>query len=200
MHGSSNIKSDKLDNMKHNNPSIYSNCEQDKGTSAPPLVFKSFSTKEITQIIKSLKTKNSSGYDEINTKLLKISVNYICSPITHICNKSISTGIFPERLKFSIIKPLFKKGDTAIPSNYKPISLLTAFSKVIEKALYNRLIDHLNINSLLNPQQFGFRRNLSTENAIFNLTHEILKALNNKMIVGSIFFDLEKAFDSTIHY
>jgi hypothetical protein len=176
------------------NLSAYSNLEQGKGTSVPPLVFKSFSTKEITLIIKSLKTKNSSVYDEISTKLLKISVNYICSPITHICNKSISTGIFPERLKFSIIKSLFKKGDRAIPSNYRPISLLTAFSKVMGKALYNRLIDHLNINSLLNPHQFGFRRKLSTENAIFNLTHGILKALNSKMIVGSIFFDLEKSF------
>ena len=70
---------------------------------------------------------------------------------------------------------------------------------MIEKALYNTLIDHLNNNSLLNPQQFGFRRILSTDNAIFNLTHEILKTLNNKMMVGSIFFDLEKAFDSINH-
>ena len=128
--------------MEYDNLSTYSNFEQGKGTPDPPLVFKSFSTNEITRIIKSLKTKNSSGYDEINTKLLKISVNYICSPITHICNKSISTGIFPERLKFSIIKPLFKKGDRTSLSNYRPISLLTTFSKVIEKALCNRLIDH----------------------------------------------------------
>ena len=64
---------------------------------------------------------------------------------------------------------------------------------MIDKALYNRLIDHLN------PQQFGFRRNLSTDNAIFNLMHEILNALNSKMIVGSIFLDLEKAFDSIDH-
>jgi len=70
---------------------------------------------------------------------------------------------------------------------------------VIEKALYNRLIDHININSLLNSQQYGFRSNLSTDNTIFNLTHEILKALNSKMTVGSIFFDLEKAFDSINH-
>jgi len=106
---------------------------------------------------------------------------------------------FPERLKYSIIKPLFKKGDRTTPSNYRPISLLTAFSKVIEKALYNRLIDHLNNNSLLNPQQFGFRRNLPTDNTIFKLTHKILKALYNKKMVGSIFFDLEKAFDSINH-
>jgi len=192
----SESNSDKLGNVEYDNLSTYSNFEQGKGTPAPPLVFKSFSTNELTQIIKSLKTKNSSGYDEINTKLLKI---YICSPVTHICNKSISTGIYPERLKFSIIKPLFKKGVRTSLSNYRPISLLTTFSKVIEKALYNRLIGHLNINSLLNPQQFGFRRNLSTDNAIFNLTHEILKALNSKMIVGSIFFDLEEAFESINH-
>ena len=71
---------------------------------------------------------------------------------------------------------------------------------MIEKALYNRLIDHRKNNFLLNPQQFGFRKNLSTDNAIFSLTHEILKALNSKMVVGSIFYDLEKAFDSTIPY
>ena len=183
--------------MSHFN-SICIYLKHGKGTLAPPLIFKSFSTEEITPIIKSLKTKSSSGYDEITTKLLKISINYICSPLTHICNNSISTGIFPERLKFSIIKPLFKKGDRTTPSNYQPISL-TALSKVIEKALYNRLIDHLNNNSLLNPHQFGFRRTLSTENAIFNLTHETLKALSNKMVVGSIFFDLEKAFDSINH-
>ena len=91
------------------------------------------------------------------------------SLITHICNKTILTGIFPEWLKYSIIKPSFKKGDRTTASSYRPISLLTAFLKVIEKALYNRLIDYLNSNSLLNPQQFGFRRNLSTDNAIFNL-------------------------------
>ena len=70
---------------------------------------------------------------------------------------------------------------------------------MIEKALYNRLIDHLNTNNLIHPQQFGFRRNLSTENAIFNLTHDVSKALNNKLSVGGIFFDLEKAFDSISH-
>jgi len=74
-------------------------------------------------------------------------------------------------LKYSVIKPLFKKGDRKIPSNYRPIPLLTVFSKMVEKALYNRLIDHLNNNSLLNPQQFGFRKKLSTDNAIFSLTH-----------------------------
>jgi len=106
------------------------------------LVFKTFSTKEITSTIKSLKTKNYHGYDEISTELLKINATYICSPFTYICSKSILSGIFPDRLKFSIIKLICMKGDRMNPTNYRPISLLTSFSKVFEKALYIRLIEH----------------------------------------------------------
>jgi len=105
------------------------------------LVIKTFSTKEITSIIKALKTKqkNSHGFDEISTKLLKISATYICSPLSYICNKSILSGIFPDHMKFSIIKSIYKKGDKTNPTNDRPISLLTSFSKVFEKALYIRL-------------------------------------------------------------
>ena len=77
--------------------------------------------------------------------------------------------------------------------------MLTAISKVLERVLYNRLTEHLNNNNLLNSQQFGFRKNKSTEDAIYKLTHEILTALNNKEMVGSIFFDLAKAVDSVNH-
>jgi len=131
--------------------------------------------------------------------LLKISASYISSPLTYICNRAISTGIFPDRLKYSIIKPMYKKGDKSDPSNYRPISMLTSFSKVLEKALYRRLIEHIDNNNILNEQQFGFRKRLSTEDAIFKLTHEALNALNNRTMVDSIFCDLEKAFDSVNH-
>jgi hypothetical protein len=67
----------------------------------------------------------------------------------------------------------------------------------MEKALYNRLIEYLNNNKILNSQQFGFRKNLATEDAIFKLTQEILTALNSKKMVGTIFFNLAKAFHST---
>ena len=101
--------SNSLGNTRLENSSTYSYLDQCVGDSFPPLVFKAFSTRKIISIIKSLKTKNSSGYDNISTKLLKISASYICSPLTYICNKSISIGIFPEQLKYSIIKPLYKK-------------------------------------------------------------------------------------------
>jgi hypothetical protein len=73
--------------------------------------FKNTSTKEIENIIRSLKAKESHGYDEITTKILKISAPFISSPLTYIFNKSMISGIFPSRLKYAIIKPIFKNGD-----------------------------------------------------------------------------------------
>jgi len=165
----------------------------------PSLVFKTFLTKEISTIIKSIKSKNSRGYDKISTKILKISSNYIVSPVTYICNKIISSGIFPDRLKFSIVKPVYKKGDKRNCTNYRPISLLTSFSKVFEKAIYGRLTEHLVNNKLLAENQYGFRKGLTTENAIFKLINEIYNSLNNKMRIGSVFCDLQKAFDTVNH-
>jgi len=82
------------------------------------------------------------------------------------------------------------------PTNYRPTSLLTTFLKVFEKALCIRLTEHLNTNKLLVGNQLGFRKGIATEDAIFKLTKEILNTLNNKSMAGSIFCDLEKAFDS----
>jgi hypothetical protein len=104
-------------------------------TPFPNMNLKFVSAKEVEKIIKSLKTKNSSGYDGISTKLLKMSSGFISSPLTYICNKSLSSGIFPDRLKYSVVKPLFKKCDKSNISNYRPISLLNPFSKAIEKIM-----------------------------------------------------------------
>jgi len=83
--------------------------------------------------------------------------------------------------------------------NYRPISLLTSFSKVFEKAVCNRLTAHFNTNKLLVGNQFGFRKGIAIEDAIFKLINETLNALNNKERAGSIFCDLEKEFDSVNH-
>jgi hypothetical protein len=145
------------------------------------------STKEVSEIIKSFKWKNSHGYNEIPIKLLKISLPYIISPLTYIRNRSWSTGIFPTRSKFSQINPIFKKGNKAEISNYRPISLLTYLSEVFEKFIYKRLSYHVNSNNILPKEQYGFRNNSSTEIASFNLINNILIALNNKKWVGGIF-------------
>jgi hypothetical protein len=157
------------------------------------------STKEIERIINSLKIKESSGYDEISTKILKTSAPFISSPLSYICNKSMLSGTFPARLKYAIVKPLLKKGDKENVANYRPISLLTSFSKVLEKIIYDRLLKHIETNNILAAEQFGFRASSSTENASYKLTDKILNALNNRMMVGGIFFFLQKAFDCVNH-
>ena len=122
-----------------------------------------------------------------------------CSPLTYICNKSTLSGIFPDHLTFTVTKPIYKKGDILKPTNYRPISLLTSFSKVFEKAFYIIPTEHFYSNKLLVGNQFGFRKGVATEDVIFKWTNEILNALNNKTMAGSISYYLEKAINSVNH-
>jgi Notch-like protein len=90
-----------------------------------------------------LKSSNCRGYNEISTKVLKASSYFINSPLTCVCYKSLSMVIFHSCLKYSVTKPLFKKGDRNSMFNYRPISLLTSFLKIFEKVIYARLYQHL---------------------------------------------------------
>jgi hypothetical protein len=93
------------------------------------------------------------------------------------------------------VTPLFKKGDRNNVTNCRPTSLLTSFSTVFGKVLYDRLIKHIQINSIVVEAQFSIRNSSSADKAAFKLLEEILNALNNKVWVGGIFCDLQKAFD-----
>jgi hypothetical protein len=119
--------------------------------------------------------------------------------LAYICNKSIATGTFPERLNYATVVPLHNKGDRSDMANYRPISLLTMFSKVLDTAMYCRLNQHLRINNILVGEQYGFRKGLSTEYAAHSLTNSILTAWHNKLYVGGIFCDLTKALDCVDH-
>ena len=123
----------------------------------PTTNFKCVLSKEIEDITQPLKIKNSHGCDEISTKIIKLSIYYISSPLTYVCNRMLPSGIFPTRLKFSEVKPTFKKRDKNDTSNYRPVSFLTSFSKIFEKVIYNRLYHHINNNKILINEQVGFR-------------------------------------------
>jgi len=96
----------------------------------PMIQWQYVSTYEIKNIIKSLKSKNTCGYDEISNRVLKLSSPFIISPLTYICNAVLKSGVFPDRLKYAIVKPIYKKGSKTDISNYRPISILTSFSKI----------------------------------------------------------------------
>jgi hypothetical protein len=139
------------------------------------ITWKYAKTYEINKISKSLKTKNSYGYDEIPIKILKLCAPFIISPLTYICNKPLSSGVFPERLKYAIIRPVYKKGDKLLTTNYRPIYLLTSFFKIFKKLIYSRLYKHICTNNILAKGQFGFRINSSTEAVSCDIINEILK-------------------------
>jgi hypothetical protein len=100
----------------------------------PSMEWECTTTEETERIIKFLKTKNSYGYDEISTKSLKISCPFISSPINYICNKTLFWGVFPDRLKYAIIKPLHKNEDMCEVSKHMPVSLSTSFLKYLKRS------------------------------------------------------------------
>jgi hypothetical protein len=116
-----------------------------------------------------------------------------------MCNKSLSLGIFSTRLKYTQVSPIFKKGDKTVMSNYRPISLLTSFSIIFEKVMFNRIKHHIDANNILAQEQYGFRTKSSTEVATYNLVNNTLLALDGKLSVGGLYCDLTKAFDSVNH-
>ena len=148
-----------------------------------------------------MKPKTSQGHDHISTKLLKETIDIILIPLTHIIHQSFISGIVPENMKIAIIIPIFKSGNQEIMNNYRPISLLPAFSKLLEKLVCKRLTSFLETNHILYKHQYGFRKKHSTIHPILHLLKYISE--NNdkptKDITLAVFIDLSKAFDTICH-
>jgi len=157
------------------------------------------SSAELSATIYKLNSKNCSGPDNFNMKLIS-EIKLIISPyLLHIFNLSISSGIFPSALKTAKTIPIYKKGEHTNLNNYRPISLLSSFSKIFESLIASRLSSFLSKYNILYDFQFGFRPSYSTKLALINTVDDILKALDAKDYVAGIFFDLAKAFDSIDH-
>ena len=152
---------------------------------------------QVSSLFKTLEVNKSSI--DIPNKLIKIAAEPLSVPFTKIYNQSIETGIVPNILKVSQVTPVYKNGDVTDPGNYRPISILSPFSKVFERLIYNRLNSFLEKHEIMYKYQFGFRKGCSTEQAIFELTDTLKKAMNKKLVTCSIFLDFSKAFDIVKH-
>lgn len=153
---------------------------------------------EIEKIIKSLKNA-SAGFDDILAKIVKSTYHLFIDPLTHVLNLSVENGFFPDEMKLAKIIPLHKSGDTMNICNYRPVSILPLFSKILERVIYNRLIEFVNKNNLLYKFQFGFRKNHSANMALITLIDKIASAIDKGDIVVGLFLDLKKAFDCVNH-
>jgi hypothetical protein len=145
------------------------------------------------------KLNKSSGYDGINANITKITAKEISKPLTHIFNLSFSSGIIPDNLKVALVTPIFKGNEENRFENYRPISVLTCFSKLLEKLMVKRLINFIDKNKILSKHQYGFRRNRSTELAVLDFVDKITKAIEEEKFTVGIFLDLSKAFDTINH-
>ena len=131
--------------------------------------------------------------------LIKEIFKFICKPFTDICNKSFLNGVFPDKMKIAKVIPLFKSGENDTFTNYRPVSLLPQFSKILEKLFNNRLEKFLEMNELLVEGQYGFRNSRSTSMAIAQLIEELTNANDEKKYTVGVFIDLKKAFDTIDH-
>ena len=134
-----------------------------------------------------------------NTNVVKHVKEHIKLPLAHICNLSFGTGVFLCELKIANVMPIFKANDEMIFSNYRPVSVLPVFSKLIERLMLNRLIHYINENKLLYKYHFGFQTGKTTHMTLIVLLQKILEALERSECVIGVFVDFSKAFDTEVH-
>jgi hypothetical protein len=156
---------------------------------------------DVINVTRKLKPKTSSGSDGVSTKLLIKTIDEIVNPITHIINISLQTGIFPNELKCAKVIPIHKSGDPSILNNYRPISLLSSFSKLLERIMYNKMMKFLTTNDILYKHQYGFRPKHSTIHPVIHLLNHCAEANNTipSKYTLATFCDLSKAFDTISH-
>ena len=155
-------------------------------------------TNEIKAVISKLKD-GAPGRDGILPKHLKCISESIAYPLSKIANLSFKQGVFPTELKIAIVSPLYKAKDPMFFNNYRPISLLSVFSKILERLMYNRLLKFIDKNNLFNEFQFGFRNNHSTFMVLIVLVENLVTALDNGNCAVGLFLDFQTALDTVDH-
>ena len=165
----------------------------------PNSIFLSWVTEsEVSRIILALKDKNC-NISAYPNKILK-SIHRLVAPIiAHIINVSFMSGVFPQCMKSARVVPIFKSGDERDVGNYRPISVLPVLSKIFERTMYNRVISFMEKYNILSKSQYGFRRGLSTSQAIMDNLSFIYRNLDQGKPVLSLFLDFKKAFDCVEH-
>ena len=138
----------------------------------------------------------------VQTVSLQVFLNFqksLSVPLTEIINLSFNEGKYPAQLKSANSIPVFKKVDKLDINNYRPISLISNISKIIEKLIHRRLNSFLEQSNIFYPSQFGFRDRHSTSHALIEITDKIMKACDQGLFACGVYLDLKKAFDTVNH-
>ena len=160
---------------------------------------KLFSINELKDAFFSLKINKSSGVDDVSFSTIKKCFAVLCEPLIYLFQLSLEKGVFPDDLKIAKVNPIYQAGDNSDISNYRSISVLPCFSKILERLMYNRLYKYLKENNILHEKQFGFQSGYSTNDAIMQLVNKIFDSFEKEQFTLGVFIDLSKAFDTVDH-
>ena len=149
--------------------------------------------------IKRLEHNKSPGHDLIGSKVIQLCPDIFATNLSKIYNRGIEDGKYPDELKFARVIALYKQGVKYDPNNYRPISLLSHFDKILEKIICRRLVSFLERNKILHCYQYCSRKLYSTALVLNEITDFIKRPLDEKHYVISIFIDFKKAFDTVDH-
>ena len=162
------------------------------------LYFRQVSELEVKKIIRTFKS-NAAGIDGINTFFVKKSINYSVHALTEVINSSIKWSIFPEKWKKAIVIPIPKCDEPTLEKDYRPISLLNVFAKILEKVVAIQLIEYFINTGLFDKFQSAYKKYHSTTTALLHILDEILKSLDKNEITVMTLLDYSKAFDTANH-
>ena len=154
---------------------------------------------EIHNIINSFSNKTTMDYDQINMNVIKCFSQKNLPFITSFVNTSFKYGNFPDSLKCGFICPIYKSANKNDLTNYRPISILPCFSKILEKAMANRLYSFFDSINFFAENQFGFLKGKNTELALLHFSKFIYDSIDKSKMTTAIFLDISKAFDNVNH-
>ena len=147
----------------------------------------------------SLNSAKASGHDNTSTYFLRISASVLAPILEFYFARAFEYGNFSSLLKIAKVIPLFKSGSKYEAQNYRPISLLSSLSKVLEKLIKERLVKFLHKHKTIFKHQYGFRENHSTTHALIDILTACYDNIENKQYTILMMTDLKKAFDTVNH-
>jgi hypothetical protein len=159
--------------------------------------FKPVDNEYVYKLLCKLNIHKATGYDNIPPKMVKLCAKELSVTLTECINCAFKDNIFPEDMKKAEISPIFKKKDDMIKDNYRPISILSVFSKVFETIVADQLMDYYKV--IFNDMLCAYRKKYGTEHVLIKLIDSWKQALDNNKFVGTVLMDLSKAFDCIPH-
>ncbi len=171
----------------------------DPRRNVPLLVLKKTTVEEVEKYLMGIPDPKATGDDGIPIRFIKMTRLISAKIICHIINLTIATNTIPLDWKSANITPIFKEGDRGDPANYRPISVLPAISKILERIVHSQLYDHITTYNLLSEAQFGFRKYHSTSTCVLKLLDNVYRNIEQGKLTGVVFLDLKKAFDTVNH-